>query len=259
MRHSIAPIFSVGRAVALISLAAMVSAPTIQAQQQVILYQDTGNYSYGDGGEFNAVPSTDLLALNPTLAGYQAGITSSLTPYAGGANFQTFCLETSEYFTPGNTYNVSVSQTIQYNGGQFLPPGEPLTLGTAWLYSQFAAGTLAGYDYTQGSGRIASAGDLQQTIWYLQGEVGSLMNGSADGSADYAAALAALGGNIGTDSDGAFGVVAMNLTSSDGNDQDQLMITAQPAPEPGTMALGLLGLLSLGGYKARTFFNKRTA
>ena len=238
-------------------LAGILAVPAVQAVTQITLYQDVANYSYGDGGEFNAVPDADLLFLNPTLAGY-APATINLA--AGAPNFQTFCVETGEFFYPGTTYNVSISDEVRYDGGQF-PAGEPITLGTAWLYSQFAAGTLSGYDYLD-SGRTASAGNLQQAIWYLQGEETSLVNGGADGSAFYSAAVSALGGTINNTAVGAYGVVVLNLwvPNPDGSNgagaQDQLMVVPQlgTVPEPGTMSLGLLVLLLFGAYKARDLF-----
>jgi hypothetical protein len=262
MKKSTSPIPIATRVILLACLAGISAAPAVRAQQ-VTLYQDTSNYSYGDGGEFNAVPDVGLLSLNPTLSGYAPGVTAGLTSYAGGANFQTFCVETEEYFTPGNTYNVAVSDSIKYDGGQFLPNGEPLTLGAAWLYSQFAAGTLGGYDYTEGSGRTLTAGALQQALWYLQGEVGSLVNGGVDGTAFYdeaQTALAGMGESVTNNADGAFSVHVLNLTSSDGNDQDQLMVVpGYEVPEPSALSLGLLGLLLPGLYRARTFFGKQKA
>ncbi|MGD0348766.1 MAG: hypothetical protein ABSB84_00390 [Verrucomicrobiota bacterium] len=225
--------------------------PAVQAQMQVTLYQDLNNYSYSDGGEFKALPNGDLLSANPTLAGYVPA-TADLT--AGNPNFQTFCIETGEYFYPGTTYNVTISDEVLYDGGQF-PDGEPVTIGTAWLYSQFAAGTLSGYDYAYGSGRTASAGDLQQAIWYLQGEA-SLVNGGADGTAFYNAAVSALGAAaINNPANGAYGVVALNLwDSSNGGAQDQLMMV----PEPSAASFGLLLLLPHGLYKVRALSRKQT-
>jgi hypothetical protein len=197
-----------------------------------------------------------LSSANPSLAGYvlATGDPTAVTPY-----FQTFCVEKSEYFTPGNTYDVSISYNIKYDGGLFLPNGEPITMGTAWLYSQFAAGTLIGsgplpYDYAYGGGRTATAGDLQEAIWYLQGEAGLVVNGGADGTAFYNAAVSALGATIDNPANGAYGVVVLNLTSGDGNDQDQLMVVPNPSalvgsvPEPTPLALmgtsmALLGVL----------------
>jgi len=235
-------------------LVGVLAVPAVHAQMQIVLYQDLSNYSYGDGGEFNAVPNAALLSVNPTLTGYSAA-TANLA--AGPVNFQTFCVETLEYFTPGDTYNVIINnETIPDD--QF-PSGNPITMGTAWLYSQFAAGTLSGYDYTEGSGRIATAGDLQQAIWYLQGDVASLVNGGADGTAFYTDAQTALGANINNAANGAYGVVCLNLR--DGNDQDQLMVApgAVTVPEPSAASFGLLLLLSLGMNKVRPLFKKKAA
>jgi hypothetical protein len=234
--------------------------PAVQAQTtNIVLYQDLNNYSYGDGGEFNAVPNTTLLSFNPALAGYTP-YTANLNTAIGSPNFQTFCIETGEFFTPGDIYNVVASyNTIPDD--QF-PSGNPVTMGTAWLYSQFAAGTLNGYAYNEGSDRIATAGDLQQAIWYLQGDVNSLVNGSADGTAFYAGAATVLGGNINDPANGAFGVICLNLR--DGNEQDQLMVVPNPSlvvvpvPEPGVLSFGLLGLGMFGACKMRGFFKKQT-
>ena len=234
---------------------------------QITLYQDLSNYSFSDGGEFSAAPDAALLSVNPTLAGYASATASPTSPF-----FQTFCIETGEYFYPGSTYNVTISQDIKYDGGLF-PGGRPITMGTAWLYSQFAAGTLVGsgpvpYDYTYGSGRAITAGDLQQAIWYLQGEETSLINGGsgADGTAFYSAALSALGGTINDPSNGAYDVVALNLwvPNEDGSNgagaQDQLMVVPglNPVPEPSAASFGLLLLLPLGLNKMRAFFRRQT-
>ena len=245
----------------LVGLAGVLAVPAVQAAMQVTLYQDI--YSFSDGGEFNAVPDAALLSVNPTLAGYAP---ATADPTAANPNFQTFCIETGEYFYPGTTYNVTISDEIMYDGGQF-PNGEPITIGTAWLYSQFAAGTLSGYDYSD-SGRTVSAGDLQQAIWYLQGEVASLINGGsgADGTVFYNAAASALGGTINNAANGAYGVVALNLwvPNPDGSNgagaQDQLMVLPElsAVPEPSAASFGLLILLPLGMKKVRAFFGKQT-
>ena len=246
---------------ALAGLVGMFAVPAVQAAMQVTLYQDLVNYSYGVGGEFNAVPNATLLSVNPTLAGYTATTANSTAPY-----FQTFCIETGEEFSPGSTYNVTISYNIKFDGGLF-PGGSPITLGTAWLYSQFAAGTFGGYDYTGGGGRTATAGDLQQAIWYLQGEVTGLIDGGADGTAFYNAAVTALGGTINNAANGAYDVVALNLwvPNEDGSNgaasQDQFMVVPDPAsvvPEPSVASFGLLFLVAFGLYKARACFRQQT-
>jgi hypothetical protein len=238
----------------LISLSGLITVTAVQAQMQVTLTQNPPNfpYSYGRGGEFNALANASLLAVNPTLSGYSAAT-------ADATSFETFCVETMEDFNPGGTYNVDISQGIKFNNGQFSSPdGGALTLGAAWLYSQFAAGTLGGYDYSNDGGRQQSAGNLQNALWYLEGEISTptdtLINSGADGTAFYNEALTAVGANINNASDGAYGVVVLNMyaPNQDGTDgapaQDQLMVVPDytiAVPEPTSLALASLGGLGV--------------
>ena len=241
-----------------LSLAGVMAVPNVFASMSVVLMDNTSQYSAGDGGEFRAVGGG-----NPTLDGivnwsaYSASTQGTVSAATDGSSwgynssligekyFQTFCIQTTVYFTPGNTYNAS--------------PGDSITLGTAWLYSQFAAGTLSGYgyDYTYGSGRTASAGALQQAIWYLQGQVVSLV-GTYDGTAYYNAAVAAVGAaNVKTDGNGAYGVESLNLSDASGlAAQDQLVIAV---PETTTVIAGMLLLLPLGASTLRILRKTRMA
>jgi hypothetical protein len=121
-----------------------------------------------------------------------------------------------------------------------------VSIGTAWLFSQFSAGTLT-LDNGTGSyfdaNRLANAGEVQNAIWFLEDE-GGLNNGYV------ALAENALGNltltQIEADSNGAYGVVALNLFDSSGNlAQDQLAVVPEPAPEPTTTGCFLLGLGAL--------------
>ena len=235
-------------------LAGLIAVSTVQAAMQVALYQDLSHFSYGDAGEFSAVPNAALLAVNPTLAGYslETADLSAVNPF-----FQTFCVEKAEYFSPGSGYDVTIGDKVFFNGGQF-PAGESITMGTAWLYSQFAAGTLSGYDYTYGDGRMVSAANLQRAIWYLQSEVPTLVNGSVDGTAFYNAAVSACGRTVTGAANGAYGVVILNLWvpgkagTASAAAQDQLMLV----PEPATASIGLLFFLPPVLRKTRACFRK---
>jgi hypothetical protein len=216
-----------------IALAGILSTPSLFAAMSVTLYQDA--YSYGNGGEFRAVGNADLnSAVNWTA--YKPGTTANQ-----GSSFQTFCIEYNEEFSPGVTYSASIS-------GSALPRGVPVTMGTAWLYSQFASGTLAGYNY--GAGRSTSAGSLQQAIWWFQGENNGVENAWAFAAEN---ALAGMGLNYRDAANGQWGVEALNL-GLPSRVQDQLVITRQgstdlvPVPEPTTMVAGIgaLGLLLFG-------------
>ena len=98
------------------------------------------------GGEFNA-SSSDFV---PATMGYAAAAT-----YNGG--FETFCIEGNEYFNPGRTYYYSISQAA-INGGISGGNPDPISMGTAWLYLNFAQGRLAGYNYTVRCGRQRQCG-----------------------------------------------------------------------------------------------------
>jgi hypothetical protein len=99
---------------------------------------------------------------------------STKNQYGHTGSFQTFCLETEENFNPGTTYNVRFTDRA-YAGGYDSEgaPGDPISLGTAYLYHEFQKGTLTGYRYNgTDAQRKEDADILQETIWYLEEEVG---------------------------------------------------------------------------------------
>jgi hypothetical protein len=234
-----------------LSLAGVMAASNLYASFDgtVTLYQ--GSYSYGNGGEFTAVTS-------------------------GLGTFQTFCIEYNEEFGPGGTYQYT-QNTGAVAGGPGANATDPntglpmdnISIGTAWLYSQFRAGTLT-LDTGTGSyfnaNQQANAGELQQAIWLLEDEAGGVDNGYVT------LAETALGKNLAqieADSNGAYGVIALNLSdgpystavqSPNGQtynlNQDQLAIV----PEPTTIIAGALLLLPFGASTLRILRRKiRTA
>ena len=192
---------------------------------------DQNPYSYGVGGEFTAHITQAVGNPYGTPGNY-----SPLAQVNGG--FETFCVETSVDFTPGTKYQFTLnSQDSQ---------GRNLTLGTAYLYAQFAQGILSGYNYTDTLVRQQDAGLLQQAIWYLQG--GQTYGGITPTVADnifYAYALNSLGNNALNPNNDTYGVSIMRLTGDNGTTyQNQLEYTA--VPEPGTIWASLFLLLPLG-------------
>lgn len=208
---------------------ALACANSASASMTVTLTQNTHAYSGANGGgEFKAVTSDN-------------------------GTFQTFCIDVSHSFTSGKTYNYKISQQT-YTGS-----GNNISIGTAWLYSQFLDGTLSGYTYTDGSGNIASATLLQNTFWALEGEishVSSILNTANVFYND----LVAKFGNItkaekDAGADNIYGVSVMNLYSIKNGKttlaQSQLVRvpTCPPpvsVPEPSTIVAGALLLLPLG-------------
>jgi hypothetical protein len=198
-----------------------------------------GGYYSGNGGEFNLVPSDDLSWL---LNNYAAN-----TIIEGG--FESFCVERNEYVGPlPASYNATINDRAVNGGVSGIVPagGDPVSLGTAWLYNQFRRGELAGYDYI-GAGRSASASALQNTIWWLEGEVatdpGNIFSNAV--IAEFGTADVAM-----LDNNGRYAVAVLNLTdNNDGLHQDQLVAV----PEPGTLFLLGSGLVVLGVLSRRRF------
>lgn len=167
------------------------------------------------GGEFKATTS-------PT------GGTSSL------GVFETFCLNSSAGGHYGTVYNYVSSDTIT-------PGGSAISIGTAWLYSEFRLGNLSTDVATFSYNDASSANSLQAAIWNLQGD--------ADHGSDSLNTLAALlvadaiANALVTDNN--YGVFALNLTNGNrANAQPVLGFTS--VPEPSTVIAGALLLLPFG-------------
>jgi hypothetical protein len=218
----------------------MMATPAAMANS-VTLNQDA--YSYDVGGEFSAVISAQNFVNNY----------ASVAVINGG--FETFCIETTVDFTPGQTYSYQLSSIDSL--------GRNLTEGAAYLYSQFAEGALAGYDYNSGNDstdaaiRKTDAGELQAAIWWLQGEQtygdGNYTIPTILNNVYYAAAIGMFGSGATNASNGAFGVEVLQMSNSSGPAQNQLVLVSAP---DGGLTAGLLGM-SLAGlcliqFKLRT-------
>jgi hypothetical protein len=119
---------------------------------QVVTVSQIDGYHATDG-EFNISPIVG--------SGY-----NPLVVISNG--FETFCISRDTGIAIPGSYFYSVSAA-----GIYLPQGLTISKGTAWLYSQFTAGTLAGYNYNGGLGgqpRIDSAYYLQLAVWTLEGQ-----------------------------------------------------------------------------------------
>lgn len=211
----------------------LLTTTVVSADPSVRLTRISGYYS-GNGGEFLLTPDDEFKSL-----------TGETDPYS------SFCLEKNEYVVPGTWYDVAVATEALFGGTKSGIPGpqggDPLDPMTAYLYTQFRAGTLAGYNYTPGSGRSASAKALQEVIWYIE-EEGAKTWTDGDTSLQnqfYAGAVQA-----GWDHIGNVRVLNMYATGHLGQagyyKQDQLTIV----PVPGAALLGSLGL-GLAGWLRR--------
>lgn len=166
--------------------------------------------------------------------------------HGNGSVFQTFCIETGEDFVPGGTYHASVSDHAIAGMNYWGESHQTLNDHTAYLYSNFRAGTLGGYDASSS----AQAG-LQAVIWMYQGQITTGQNSDwsqilqdvTPGTRGYFANLfyneAQGSGWLGTGN-----VAILNIDDGHGNGQSQLILI--PLPAETTMAgLGMLGMLGV--------------
>ncbi len=196
------------------------------------LIVNQGPYSYSNGGEFVV-----------TQSGLGLGNYASSTLYSGG--FATFCVEESEVFYPGTTY--AFTKSDRAISGGVGPVGDPISLGTAWLYSQFAQGTLSLYNYSTPLDRKNDAGALQAAIWMLEDEMAwnssnkfiNLLLTTTPYNTEAGAKAPA---------NGAYGVIVLNLWDKNHPGdynyrvQDQLYVT----PEPGILILLGIAMSAIG-------------
>ena len=208
-----------------------------------------GVFDAGSGGNYRANPNSEL---DWVISNYALGKSTD------GTWFGTFCIEKNEYFSNGGVYDVGLNDGAVNGGISGAVSGKDvISVGTAFLYENFVLGTLSGFNYGDTNASTAvrlSAKQLQNTIWYLEGEITSVSQGY--GSAGYGSflSLAQSQTNYASDYSGS-AVKVMNLTSNDGRNfhQDQLVYTG--VPDAGaTLSLLAIGLVGLGA--ARRLFGK---
>ena len=192
-----------------------------------------GTFGPATSGNYTATPNAEF-----------AYVLDNYAPNARNAtSFGTFCLEETEYFNPGYTYNVTLNDRAVLGGVTPTPGFDRLSLGTVWLYNKFATGTLNSFGFVYSNSTAAV--NLQNVIWALESESGGTINSlwtsvlnTQFGSVSVAKADAA---------SGQFGVMAMNLTSNGVNKQDQLVYVGEQVPDSASTMFLLSGIMGVLG------------
>ena len=221
------------RVLVLCLMAVLTAVPNIFADQvSLVGGSGYGPYQMGIAGEFTLQPNAGL---SWVLSFYNANPATQTRDVLGLTDtFQTFCVEINEYIYPYATYDATISQKSIYTG-------VTLTLGAAWLYDQFALGSLQNYDYTRAN--TGPVQDLQNAVWYFMGV------GAYDPLNQY---IQLADTTFGTDANalapsaGAYNVAVLNLwapgqvDTPEGARQDQLVLVPEPS------ALTLMGFAFSG-------------
>jgi len=225
-----------------ITIVAISLVVALRASADTVTVNYVPGYYSAPGGEFN---------LSAVVG---SGYASSVLVDGG---FESFCLELNEDVDPWNssTYNYVVNPygDAVLGGGNLGAPGpdggDPISIGTAYLYYEFATGKLTGYDYSTSAAngtfasRAAAAWALQNAIWYLEDENNATYTPASELIAGgyYLSIVDGMFTDPEGNANGAYGVGVLNLTTlSGGYAQDQLFL-----PDGGATAI-LLGL-GLGG------------
>lgn len=175
---------------------------------------------------------------------FRAEVVSGFNGLTGGpggssSSFLTFCLEYSENFTFGTTYNTVISDVAMNGGNGGGSGGDPISGVTKAIYAEFRRGGnnsfgISGLNVGGGGDLSALTRAIQNAIWFEEQEIDTLPSGLATTVWNFGNSNSA---NAGLTSN----VRVLQLWNLDGSRaQDQL--TLIPLPGAGAAGLAMLGI-----------------
>jgi hypothetical protein len=208
----------------------------------ITLHRDDTKYTADiGGGEFGATAFSGAdIPTAPMRMNNFSGVTNTI--------FQTFCVEGGTHVSLDQTLNWTLSGNINGNGAT------PLHDKTAYLFTQFWNGNLySGAEGQLGSTRIANAKDLQEAIWFIEGQwQGTFSTLTAGAQSLYNQATTAVAQGGAWFGKGLGDVRVLVLTDSSGAAmQDVLILLSVPLPPAALLGLGLIGGLGVVGLVRR--------
>lgn len=166
---------------------------------------------------------------------------------ATGNSFYSFCVEITETVSESN-FNFDVNTQSIQGGASPLSP-QPLVAQTAYLYTQFRAGTLTGFTALDNP----NVNGLQDAIWFFQNQLGVAdvddnhlvqLSAKAQSFVDLANAAVSGGSWVGI---GNVRILNLGPAGQDFPRQDMLALV----PLPHGAGLASIGLIALAGVRRR--------
>lgn len=239
-----------GKFALLVVLTIVVGVPAVYATTYSVEVDSLGLYKKPGGGEY----SIHSIELDSIIRGYFTDGPKNGTyiyPYTTEPTkgyFESFCLEKNEWIGGSSVATIDwIAIAGGLGGVDQVLGGDPISVGTSYLYHQFVIGSLENYNYVPGSGRQNSAAELQEAIWWLEDELVLTVDEYGKYANQYVNLVINIFGNDAKASADSGPVRVLNVYGIDGSLKQSQLINV---PEPTSLVLLGIGLLAMASAAA---------